>query len=311
MSVWGYRSYRDHLAERFPGRRIRKLCLNAGFTCPNLDGVSGKGGCAYCDNAAFVPTTTGEAALQAQWDRGRAFLRRRYRQVDGFIAYFQAFSNTYAPLTRLRALYQGVWERLPECVGVSIGTRPDCLPPPAIDLLTELAQKTHLTVEIGLQSDRDAVLRMMNRGHDLECFHQSIARTAGRGFERCVHVMLGLPGEGPDAPERLGRLLASLAIESVKLHNLHIVRGTAWHRLWAVGGLHEPSQAEHLDAVQRLIAHLRPDQAVQRLVADAPDRLLASDRWCQGKQAVLKAFAAGRGGCSSGVLNHIPPQVFA
>ncbi len=308
MGAWGYRSYRDHLAERFPGLRIRKLCLHAGFTCPNLDGTGGRGGCAYCDNAAFAPGIAEATDLRAQWDRGRTALQRRYRRVDGWIAYFQSFSNTYAPVAKLRALYHEVWQRLPGCVGVSIGTRPDCLPPATVELLAELAQRTFLTVEIGLQSDRDAVLRTMNRGHDVACFLHAIARTDGRGFERCVHVMLGLPGEGPDAPERLGRLLASLAVESVKVHNLHVVCGTAWHRLWVAGGLRAPSQAEHLDAVRRLIAQLRPDQAVQRVVADAPDRLLASDRWCQRKQAVLAAFAAVSAEISAVVPPHTQQQ---
>ena len=293
MGAWGYRSYRDHLAGRFPGKRIRKLCLDAGFTCPNLDGTSGRGGCAYCDNAAFSPATRrgGDPAgdLAAQWDRGRAWLRHRHRRVDGFIAYFQAFSNTHAPVPVLHARFHRIHERLPECVGVSIGTRPDCLDGPVVDLLSGLARETFLTVEIGLQSDRDAVLRTLNRGHDRACFDDAVARTNGRGFERCVHVILGLPGEGTDAPERLGSLLAGLAVESVKIHNLHVVRGTAWHRLWAAGALAAPDRDRHVDAACRLIARLRPDQAVQRVVADAPDRLLVSDRWCQDKPAVLAA----------------------
>ena len=293
IGSWGYRSYREHLAERFPGERIRKLCLHAGFTCPNLDGTRGAGGCAYCDNAAFSPPAGPGAVpgLAGQWDRGRAALRRRHGAVDGFIAYFQAFSNTYAPVDQLRRLYQGVAARLPECVGVSLGTRPDCLAPPVVDLLAEVARETFLTVEIGLQSDRDDVLQRMNRGHNVATFRDAIARTDGRGFERCVHVMLGLPGEGVDAPERLGDLLAGLAVESVKIHNLHIVRGTAWHRAWAAGAVAAPGQGHHLDAVQRLLARLRPDQAVQRLVADAPDRLLVSDHWCQDKRAVLADLA--------------------
>lgn len=308
MGFWGYRSYRDHLAERFPGMLIRKLCLRAGFTCPNLDGTRGRGGCAYCDNAAFSPMVETSADLRTQWDRGCGMLRQRHGRVDGFIAYFQAFSNTYAPVKTLRELYQDVWRRLPGCVGVSLGTRPDCLESSVIDLLEELAQETFLTVEIGLQSDRDTVLRAMNRGHDLACFNAAIARTDDRGFERCVHVMLGLPGEGADAPERLGDLLSSLAIESVKIHNLHIVRGTAWHRAWSVGALKVPTQTQYLDAVQRLIVRLRQNQAVQRVVADAPDRLLASDHWCQNKQAVLARLSARLAAQS---VHYPAPKAFA
>ena len=292
--VWGYRSYRQHLAARFPGRRIRKLCLQAGFTCPNLDGTVARGGCAYCDNSAFAPGLDGPPDLARQWDRGRAFLQRRHRRVDGFIAYFQAFTNTHAPLNRLRRLYEGVTERLPQCVGLSLGTRPDALPPATVDFLAELARQTFLTVEIDLQSDRDEVLRAMNRGHDVACFHDAIRRTDGLGFERCVHVILGLPGEGADAPERLGDLLAGLAVESVKIHNLHAVRGTAWGRAFAADLLPVPDRATHVTAALRLMARLRPDQAVQRLVADAPDRLLLSDPWCQDKPGVLEAVRTRR-----------------
>ena len=289
VGVWGYRSYRQHLEDRFPGRRIRKLCLQAGFTCPNLDGTVARGGCAYCDNAAFAPGLEGPPDLAGQWDRGRAFLRRRHRRVDGFIAYFQAFTNTHAPLNRLRRLYDGVADRLPPCVGLSLGTRPDALPPATVEFLTDLARQTFLTVEIGLQSDRDDLLKAMNRGHDVASFHDAMRRTDGRGFERCVHVILGLPGEGPDAPERLGDLLAGLAVESVKIHNLHAVRGTGWGRAFAAGHLAVPDRKAHVDAVHRLMARLRPDQAVQRLVADAPDRLLLSDSWCQDKRGVLES----------------------
>jgi radical SAM protein (TIGR01212 family) len=291
VGAWGYRSYREHLAERFPGMRVRKLCLHAGFTCPNLDGSRGRGGCAYCDNHAFAPGLERTRDLARQWEEGRAWLRRRHRRADGFIAYFQSFSNTYAAPQALAALYDPVpeWD---ECVGISLGTRPDCLPPPVLDYLAALARRTFLTVEIGLQSDRDAVLTRLNRGHDVACFQDAVQRAAGRGFELCAHLMLGLPGEGADAPERLGDLMASLPLRSVKLHNLHIVRGTALARAYAEGALAEPTRADHLDGARRFLARLRPDQAVQRIVADAPRALLLGAPWCRDKQAFLADLGA-------------------
>jgi radical SAM protein (TIGR01212 family) len=288
--AWGYRSYREHLADRFPGRRIRKLCLQAGFTCPNLDGTVARGGCAWCDNHGFAPGL-GQPDLLAQWDRGRAALRRRHRRVDGFIAYLQAFTNTHAPVDRLSALWSRFPGEFPECVGLSIGTRPDCLPGAVLDLLEATARRLFTTVEIGLQSDRDAVLAAMNRGHDAACFADAVRRAAGRGFELCAHVILGLPGEGEDAPERLGDLLAGLPIDSVKVHNLHVMRGTALARRKAAGLLHEPTRAAYRDLAARLIVRLRPDQAVQRLIADAPDRILLSDPWCHDKQGFLNDLA--------------------
>lgn len=280
--AWGYRSYRQHLADRFPGLRIRKLCLQAGFTCPNLDGTVARGGCAWCDNAGFSPGL-GVPSLEEQWGRGRTALRRRHRRVDGFIAYLQSFSNTHAPAEALAPLYARFPAGFPECVGLSIGTRPDCMPDAVIELLAETARRTFLTVELGLQSDRDAVLRRMNRGHDVACFLDAVRRCAGRGFELCVHVILGLPGEGDDAPERLGSLLAALPVQSVKIHNLHVMRDTALERMH----LPELPRPVYIAAAARLIARLRPDQAVQRVVADAPDAILASAPWCHDKQGVL------------------------
>lgn len=303
VGAWGYRSYREHLADRFGRLAIRKLCLDAGFTCPNLDGTVGRGGCAYCSNAGFVPSHTGGQRVQsrgrgspedlrAQWDRGRRWLRRRHRRVDGFIAYFQAYTNTHAPLARLRELYDAVPGAYPECVGLSVSTRPDCLDDPVLDYLATVARRTFLTVELGLQSDRDGVLDRLNRGHDVAAFDAALARCAGRGFELCVHVMLGLPGEGPDAPERLGDRLAALPVQSVKVHNLHVMRGTALAAPFRAGELTVPDRARWLDLARRCIARLRPDQAVQRLIADAPPPVLLSDPWCLDKQAFLRAFAA-------------------
>ncbi len=286
VGAWGFRSYREHLADRFPGIRVRKLCLHAGFTCPNLDGTRGLGGCAYCDNRAFAPGVDRRRDLARQWDDGRHWLRRRHRRVDGFIAYFQSFSNTYGDPAELATLYDQVpdWD---ECLGISLGTRPDCLDDAVLDYLEDLGRRTFLTVEIGLQSDRDAVLERINRGHDVALFTDTVRRSAGRGFELCVHLMLGLPGEGDDAPERLGALAASLPIASVKLHNLHIVRDTALAREFHQGLIREPTRANYLDGARRFLACLRPDQAVQRIIADAPPHLLLGAPWCRDKQGFL------------------------
>ncbi|MBN8525684.1 MAG: TIGR01212 family radical SAM protein [Planctomycetes bacterium] len=262
--------------------RVRKLCLQAGFTCPNLDGTVAKGGCAWCDNRGFSPGLQ-LPSLERQWERGRDALRRRHRRVDGFIAYLQSFSNTYAPVEHLRTLYARFPADFPECVGLSIGSRPDCVPDEVLDLLAETAQRTFTTLELGLQSDRDAVLRRMNRGHTVAQFLDAVRRAAARRLELCAHVILGLPGEGDDAPERLGTLLAGLPVASVKIHNLHVMRGTPLERMH----LPELPRPEYVDRAARLIARLRHDQALQRVVADAPDAILASGGWCHDKQGVL------------------------
>jgi uncharacterized protein len=285
--AWGYRSYREHLAAVFPGQRIRKLSLDAGFTCPNLDGRVAKGGCSFCDNRSFTPAV-GPAAIRDQWDRGRAWLRRRHRRVDGFIAYFQAYSNTYDSVQRLRERYDALPQALPECVGVAIGTRPDCLPDDVISVLDDLAERTYVSVEVGLQSDRDQTLRAINRGHDVATFLDAIARCARPRFEICVHLMLGLPHEGEDAAERMGDFVAGLPVQTVKIHNLHIVRGTPWAKAFERGDLNAPSRAWYLTALTRFLVRLRSDQAVQRIIGDAPRHLLLSEDWCRDKQGVLR-----------------------
>lgn len=290
--TWGYKSYRDHLAERFPGMVIRKCCLNAGFSCPNLDGTVARGGCTYCNNQGFVPGDLGQKKLISQWHRGRAALRRRYRRVDGFIAYFQAYSNTHRPLHELVDLYDDIPEVLEECVGMSISTRPDCLDREKINYFDDLGKKTFLTMEMGLQSDRDECLALTNRGHDTRAFFETLELMGAKSFDICVHVILGLPKEGADAPERMGRLLSTLPIQSVKVHNLHIMSGTSMAQSFKRGELRAMEREEYLSGVTRLIQELRPDQCCQRVLADAPDHTLLSGRWCQKKQDFLPELKA-------------------
>lgn len=286
--TWGYPSLRQHLAARFPGQRIRKLCLHAGFSCPNLDGTIARGGCSYCNNEGFAPGLIDADDLRRQWDRGRRALRRRHRRVDGFIAYFQSFSGTHADPQRLRQLYDPLPDCFPECLGASISTRPDCVPDGVLDHLAELAARLPLLhLELGLQSDRDAVLRALNRGHDLACFLDAVDRAAARGLELCAHLMLGLPGEGADAPERLGALMAALPVASVKVHNFHVMADTPLERAWRRGRVRGIDRGPYLAACGRLIRRLRPDQYVQRVIADAPERILRSGAWCHDKQGFL------------------------
>lgn len=293
IGAWGYRSYREHLADRFGAeKRIRKCCLQAGFSCPNLDGSRGRGGCTYCNNAGFAPGLADAGALRRQWDRGRDALRHRHGSVDGFIAYFQSFSNTHAPVDELHQLYDPFPIAYPECVGVAIGTRPDCVPDPVLDLIADIGQRTMCSLELGLQSDQDAVLRRLNRGHTVAEFHDAVDRAASRDIELCVHLILGLPGEGDDAPERMGRLMASLPVQSIKIHNLHRMSGTAMARepeRWPM-----PERPAYLEGVLRLLNQLRPDQCVQRLIADAPDRLLVGGVWAHDKQRFLADLRAAR-----------------
>lgn len=297
--AWGFPSYREYLAQLFPGRRIRKLCLQAGFTCPNIDGRRGRGGCHYCNNHGFAPGLASRDNLLEQWRRGCVALRHRHRRVDGFIAYFQSFSNTDADPHTLRRLYEPLPGCFPDCVGASISTRPDCVSEPVLDLLGELSRRMYLCLELGLQSDSEQLLLALGRGHSVAEFLDAVERAARRDLELCAHVILGLPGEDAAAPERLGRLFAELPLRSVKIHNYHLMRGTRLAR--AADPARGPDRASYLDMVLRLVEQLRSDQCVQRLIADAPDRLLLSDPWCHDKQGFLAEVGQGLNALRRGI----------
>ena len=237
-----------------------------------------------------MPRLKSSNDLLKQWNRGREALRRRHGQIDGFIAYFQAFSNTYAPIDSLKQLYNQLPDAFPECVGASISTRPDCLADEIIDYLDQLGERLFLTVEIGLQSDRNSILKRINRGHDVDCFLDAIKRCAGKAFDICVHFMIGLPDEGEDVGYRLGKLAASLPIHSVKLHNLHIMKNTPYERAYQKKLVHPPSKEAYLKQAVAFLQQLRPDQYVQRIIADAPADILVSDNWCSNKQSFLHAL---------------------
>src|SRR5271157_3926662 len=209
-----YLDLNTHLRGRF-GVRVQKLSLDAGLSCPNRDGRVGTGGCLYCNARG---SGTGAAArglsLTAQIQEGMTFLSKRYG-AEKFIAYFQSFSNTYAPVGRLRALYNEALAG-PGVVGLSIGTRPDCLDDEVLDLLGGLARERLLWLELGLQSAHDRTLEALNRGHDVACFTRAVERAAGRGLEVVAHVILGLPGEGPEEMAATADYLARLPIQGVK-----------------------------------------------------------------------------------------------
>ena len=189
-----YHGYNRFLRRKFGGR-VQKVSVDAKFTCPNVDGTVATGGCTFCDNRSFSPSRRlPRQAIREQIDAGIRQLRWRYRGVEKFLAYFQPATNTYAPVDRLRSVYEEALEH-EQVVGMAIGTRPDCVPDDVLDLLSEIAGRTYLSVEFGLQTIHDRSLDWMNRGHHYDAFLDALARSRNRGFEICAHVMLGLPGE--------------------------------------------------------------------------------------------------------------------
>lgn len=269
-----YRDLNTYLRDLF-GCRVQKISVDAGLSCPNRDGTLSSGGCIFC-NAQGSGTGAHERKLSitAQLQQGKTWLTRRYK-AKKFIAYFQSFSNTYAPIEKLSRLYREALA-VDEIVGLSIGTRPDCVDPPVLDLLASFTP-THLVwVEYGLQSAHDDTLERINRGHDFHCFEEAVKATRGRDIKICAHVILGLPGETPQQMLDTARVLSDLGIDGVKLHLLYVVKNTALETSFREGRYRCLEQLEYVDLVCRFLELLPPDVVIQRLTGDPhPDELVA------------------------------------
>ena len=278
---------------RLYGERLQKLVIDAGFTCPNRDGTVGFGGCTYCDNAAFHPNySTPEMDIITQLDEGISFHKVRYRNAGKYLAYFQAYSNTYGPIERLKQVYTKALSH-PEVVGIVIGTRPDCIDSEKLDLLEEISKegipgweregfpRPLVIVEYGIESCYDSTLLRINRGHDFACAERAVRMTAERGIETGAHFILGLPGETPSMMLEECSLINPLPLTNVKFHQLQIVKGTPMEKEFA---LHPeefwtPSLEEYLDFMVDMLERLRPDLCIERVAGEVPPRFVNSTRW--------------------------------
>ncbi len=285
-----YYAYSFFLRRRFGGR-VQKVSIDAGFTCPNVDGTVAVGGCTFCDNRSFSPSRrVPRQKLTAQIDDGIRRLKIRYR-VDQFMAYFQPATNTYAPVERLRPLYLEAIAH-PQVVGMAIGTRPDCVPDDVLDLLTEIAGHTYLSVEYGLQTIHDRSLDWMNRGHHYDAFLDALARSRGRGFEICAHVILGLPGESHADMLATARELARLSVDAVKIHNLYAVKNTPLADQVAVGEVTLLERDQYVSALVDFIELLPPHCLIERVSGEAPKDYFIGPAWCLDKPAIRAAVEA-------------------
>jgi radical SAM protein (TIGR01212 family) len=293
-----YRDLNSYLKERF-GARVQKVALDAGLTCPNRDGRVGVGGCLYCNaRGSGTGAFAKGLSLAAQLQEGIARLARRYG-ASRFIAYFQSFSNTYAPVETLRSLYHEALS-FPEVVGLSIGTRPDCLSPEILDVLADIARDRLLWLELGLQSAHDDTLRLINRGHDAACFTRAVRDAADRGLEVVAHVILGLPGEGPREMAATARYLGGLPLQGVKIHLLYVVRGSALEDLYRQGSYRPLEEEEYVRAVADFLELLPPHLVIHRLTGDPHPEELVAPAWCRDKSRVLAGIRnelARRGRC--------------
>ncbi|MBW1992743.1 MAG: TIGR01212 family radical SAM protein, partial [Deltaproteobacteria bacterium] len=284
MAALPYYDLNTYLRRRF-GVRVQKITLDAGLTCPNRDGRVGMGGCLYCNaRGSGTGAWSRGLSLTRQLTEGAARLSRRYK-ADRFIAYFQSFSNTYAPLEHLQALYEEALA-FPGVVGLSVGTRPDCLSDEVLDLLASYARHRLVWLELGLQSAHDETLRLINRGHDVACFTRAVQAAAARGLETVVHVILGLPGEGPAHQAATARYLAGLPLQGVKIHLLYVIQGSGLERLYRRGEYQPLSEAAYVQAVVDFIELLPPHLVIHRLTGDPHPQELVAPAWCRNKARV-------------------------
>ena len=281
-----YNSFVGYFRRKY-GERLQKIVLDAGFTCPNRDGKVGRGGCTYCDNAAFHPAySTSGKSLHQQMDEGIEFHKVRYRTTEHYLAYFQAFSNTYAPLERLKSLYEEALGH-PQVVGIVIGTRPDCVDEEKLDYLADLAggkimePAPIVIVEYGVESCYDETLARINRGHDFETACRAIRMTAERGIDVGAHFILGLPGETRQMMLDSCSMINDLPIRSVKFHQLQIVKGTRMEKEYAEcpQDFERFTLDEYLDFFADMLERLRPDLYIERFVGEVPPRFVNETPW--------------------------------
>lgn len=285
-----YNDFNTYLRDIF-GCRVQKITIDAGFSCPNRDGKITTGGCIYCnDRGSGSGARARGLSITEQIVQGKEALAKRYK-AKKFIAYFQAFSNTYAPIDRLKSLYEEALA-VDDVVGLSIGTRPDCVDEPILALLQQYGINTLVWIEYGLQSAHDATLALINRGHDFKCFAQAVDATRNRGIKICVHVILGLPHENKKHMLATADAIAGLGIDGIKLHLLYIIKGTRLADLYGQGAYKCLEQQEYVDLVCDFLERIPPDMVVQRLTGDPHPQELVAPLWSLKKTETIALIQA-------------------
>ena len=260
------------------GCKAQKLSVDAGLTCPNRDGTLGRGGCTFCDNRTFNPAYCRQGgSITDQLEAGKRFFSRKYPTMK-YLAYFQSYSNSYGTLSHLKELYEEAL-RVPDVVGLVIGTRPDCMPDALLEYLEELNRRTFLLVEYGVESANEETLVRVNRGHTFAQARECIIRTAQRGIRVGVHMILGFPWETRSELIRQAQLIASLPITTIKLHQLQVIKGTQLAREYELHPWPLPTAEEYVDLVLEYISHLPPSLVLERFVSQSPPEYVIAPRW--------------------------------
>ena len=280
-----YNNFNTYLRNIF-GCRVQKITIDAGFSCPNRDGTISTRGCIYCNvrGSGTGAHATGLSVTE-QLLQGKRALSKRYK-AKKFIAYFQAFSNTYAPFDKLKSLYEEALE-VDDVVGLSIGTRPDCVDESVLELLQGYGKKYLVWIEYGLQSVHDATLAFINRGHDFKCFKKTVAATKNRGIKICAHVILGLPNEKKTDMLKTARAVASMEIDGLKIHLLYVVKGTKLDILYSAGKYRCLEQQEYVDLVCDFLERIPKNMIIQRLTGDPHPEELVAPMWSKKKMETM------------------------
>ncbi len=292
---WGserrFNSYSDYFRRRF-GERVQKISLDAGFTCPNRDGTFGTGGCTFCNNKAFNPSYNDPGnTISEQIRQGMEFHRKRYRRASSYLAYFQAYSNTYDDLNILKSRYEEALS-IPGIVGIVVGTRPDCVDPMKLDYFKELSDKHYVVIEYGIESVLDKTLRRVNRGHDLEKSAWAIRETARRGVRVGGHMIIGLPGETEKDFLDSANLISSWPLNNIKFHQLQLIKGTAMAKEYEEKSedFIQFSMEEYLKLMMKIVERLNPSLVVERIAGEVAPGMSVGEGWGVRYDIVLNAF---------------------
>lgn len=272
-----YNDFGRWLRKRFPFK-VQKISVDAGFSCPNRDGRISTGGCTFCNNSTFNPSYCDRnKTISEQLEMGKRFFSRKYPDMR-YLAYFQAYTNTYGNLDNLKRIYEEALGT-EDVEGIVIGTRPDCISTPLLDYLENLARQTFVCVEYGIESANDATLKRINRGHSFECSRRAIEETAGRGIITGGHVILGLPGEDEEESIRQASIISSTKLDVLKIHQLQIIRGTKLEKEYREQPFHLYTVEEYISLISRYIQYLRKDIILERFTSQSPKELLVAPDW--------------------------------
>ena len=273
-----YNDFGTWIRKQFPDFRVQKISVDAGFSCPNRDGRISHGGCIYCDNRTFNPSYCNrEKTITEQLEQGKSFFSKKYPYMK-YLAYFQAYTNTYAKVEVLRKMYEEALA-VKDVVGIVIGTRPDCVSDELLDYLAEVNKRAFVLVEYGIESANDETLRRINRGHDFACSRDAVERTHQRGIFTGGHIIIGLPGEDAEESLRQAPIISSLPLDILKIHQMQIIRGTYLAQEYAKHPFHVYTVEEYVDVIVRYIQLLRKDLVLERFVSQSPKELLVAPKW--------------------------------